>query len=450
MIDVKAYDISFSEDQLETFLAQLLGVLQSETSQPEIKVPRSLLKVLVIDVDKLRAGAVAQLINATGYQSIIAVNTLDGFTLFLRGSYIPQAIILGSDYIAEPHFLRRLLQQTMQKYQLRVPLFRLAPPPQPITPYVSRRTSQPLQELSSAKRPQQTGNIEQVGREKLLLTGQSLGRYQIQTVLGGGLQGSVYQAYDRLREQEVALKAMQVSMMPYAVIRTSEEDANLFQQELDLLSKLEHPHIQIPSNAGRSYISGVPFVFKTMPYYPERSLALWLSRHVQKTFSHLEIAPLVMQLAGALQCAHDHQILYQNFKLSNLLIRNQPNNIRHLHLLLSDFPVAQDGSFFSKTFEAFPYMAPERWEGRALPASDQYGLAAIVYELLAGRPPFQGGSEYTMRFLHLNMQPQMPSVFSPNLPPAVNHVILRGLAKRPEDRFPSVAVFAKTLQRYCS
>ena len=264
------------------------------------------------------------------------------------------------------------------------------------------------------------------------------------------MQGSVYHAYDRLREQEVALKAMQVSSMPYSIVRTSNEDVNLFQQEFELLGMLDHPHILVPLNTSRSYISGSSFVFKTKPYYPERSLALWLSRRAHKTFSPQEIVPLIVQLADALQYAHSHRILFQNFKLSNLLIHDQNDDIRKLHVLLSDFPVTQDGSFFSKTPDAFPYMAPERWQGQALPASDQYALACIAYELLTGRPPFQGQSEYTMRFLHLNMRPQAPVAFSSTLPPAINHVLLQGMAKRPEDRFPTVMAFANALQRYCS
>ena len=252
-----------------------------------------------------------------------------------------------------------------------------------------------------------------------------------------------------MREQDVAFKAMQVSIIPYFVIRVSSEDANLFEQEYKLLAQLKHEHILVPLNTGRSYISGSSFVFKTMPYYPERSLALWLSQNKQKEFVPQEIVPLILQLAGALQCAHDHQIVYQNFKMSNLLISKQSSDIRKLHLMLSDFSITQDGSFFSNAPEALPYVAPERWNGQSLPASDQYGLAAITYELLVGRPPFQGGSEYAMRFLHLNMQPQLLTTFRPTLLPAVNHVLLRALAKRPEDRFPTVTAFAKALQRYC-
>ena len=453
-MDVEPYNISYSDGQPEIFLAQLLTVLQAEKSRPEIaSVAHSALKVLIIDANIVQADTVASLVNAAGYTTVTAINALEAFTLFLKGSYIPLAIVLGQMRVPDPLFLQRLLQQTMQKYQLKTPVVRLIREPTNIDVFRHpsqslRHLSQPLPQFSPADHPSQTGNIEQIAREKIILTGQTTGRYQLNTLLGGGLQGNVYLAYDRLREQEIAFKAMQVSMMPYFVIRVSTEDANLFEQEYELLVKLKHEHILVPLNTGRSYISGSSFVFKTMPYYPERSLALWLSQRVQKEFTPQEIVPLIVQLADALQCAHDHKIMYQNFKLSNLLISNQSNDIRKLHLMISDFPIMQDGSFFSNAPEALPYMAPERWNGQALPASDQYGLAVIVYELLVGRAPFQGGSEYAMRFLHLNMQPQLPTTFRPTLPPVVNHVLLRALAKRPEDRFPTVAAFAKALQRY--
>jgi hypothetical protein len=448
MMDTGSYAILFSESQPEIFLKNLLAVLQAETNLSTIKVSPALLKILVIDINEVRADSIAQLIHAAGYRSTTFTTALDAFTLFLKGSYIPRAIVLDQEHLPDSLFLQRLIQRTMQLYGFKVPLLRLAPDPISNAPF--RQPSQPLQELVPVELQQRTGSIEQIEREKIVLTGQSTGRYQIDTLLGRGLQGSVYQAYDRLREQEVALKAMQVGTMPYSVVRTSSEDVNLFQQEFELLGMLDHPHILVPLNTSRSYISGSSFVFKTMPYYSERSLGLWLSRRAHKTFTSQEIVPLIVQLANALQCAHDHHILFQNFKLSNILIRGQTDDIRKLHVILTDFPVTQDGSFFSKTSDAFSYMAPERWQGQALPASDQYALACMAYELLAGRPPFQGQSEFTMRFLHLNMRPQSPVTFSSALPPAINHVLLQGMAKRPEDRFPSVMAFANALQRYCS
>lgn len=452
-MDVEPHTISFSDVQPETFLAELLVVLQTATSQPEISVARTSLKVLILDANKVQADAIASLVNAAGYTTVTAINALDAFTLFLKGSYIPLAIVLGQERVPDPLFLQRLLQQTQQKYHLKPPVVRLVrettnedvsrKPSQPL-----RQPSQPLLPFSPSDHQPQTGNIEQVEREKIILTGQTTGRYQLDTLLGGGLQGNVYRAYDRLREQDIAFKAMQVSTMPYFVIRVSAEDTNLFEQEYEMLIKLHHEHILVPLNTGRSYISGSSFVFKTMPYFPERSLALWLSRHGQKEFAPQEIAPIILQIAEALQCAHDNQIIYQNFKFSNFMIRNQSNELRKLDIILSDFSITQDGSFFSNTSDALLYVAPERWNGQVLPASDQYALAAIAYELLAGRPPFQGGSEYAMRFLHLNMQPQLLTTFRSNLQPAINHVLLRGLAKRPEDRFPTVTAFAKALQRY--
>lgn len=449
MMHTGLHDILFSESQPETFLKHLLSILQAEADLSAIKASPSLLKVLIIDINEARAEIIAQLLHATGYKAETFTTGLDAFTLFLKGAYIPRIILVDQEHLPDPLFLQRLVQRTLQLYGFKVPLLRLVSPAIPDTPLLPRQTSQSLPEIAPIE-ASPTTTIEQLQREKINLTGKSTGRYQIVTLLGNGLQGNVYQAYDRLREQEIALKAMQVSSMPYALARTSEEDVNLFQQEVELLSSLDHPHIQIPLNTGRSYISGASFVFKTMPYYPERSLALWLSRRTHKTFSPHEIVPLIVQLADALQHAHNHQILFQNFKLSNLLIRNQTDDIRKLDSVLSDFPVTQDGSFFSKTLDAFPYMAPERWHGQALAASDQYALACIAYELLAGRPPFQGQSEYTMRFLHLNMRPQPPIASNTTMPLAINRVILQGMAKRPEERFSSISAFASALQRYCS
>ena len=116
-------------------------------------------------------------------------------------------------------------------------------------------------------------------------------------------------------------------------------------------------------------------------------------------------------------------------------------------MLLTDFSIVQAGSFLVKTPDMFPYIAPECWLGQSQPASDQYGLAAIAYELLTGRVLFQGHSEQIMRQLHTTMQPQPPTLFAPHLAPALSTVVLRALAKQPQERFPSVMHFAQALQQ---
>jgi serine/threonine protein kinase len=157
---------------------------------------------------------------------------------------------------------------------------------------------------------------------------------------------------------------------------------------------------------------------------------------------------VVLQLADALQFLHDRQITFQNFKLSNLLVRKSVNNMNQLHLMLVDFAARQDGTFFSKSQESFPYVAPERWYGLVSPGSDQYGLAVIAYELLTGRLPFQGSSEPIMKLLHTSMMPQPPSTYNPAISPSIDSILLRALSKKPQGRFSSVILFAKTFQNY--
>ena len=288
-----------------------------------------------------------------------------------------------------------------------------------------------------------------IENKKVSLTGLSIGRYHMQTLLGNGPLGEVYRTYDRLREYDVALKAVQLDAIPsYINSQDMTSDTNLLQQELDLLSTCNHPHILMPLGVGKSYISGSPFVYKTMRYCTAGSLAAWLYKLGNvNPLSLQEVVRVVMQVADALHTLHKRLLTYQNFKLSNLLIRDEVSHMSQCHIVLSDFPLFQNGTFLLKTPAIYPYMAPERWQGTSHPASDQYGLAAIAYELLTGRPPFSGQSEHVVRQLHQTMQPQAPSTLSSNTPPTVDAVILRALAKRSEDRYPSVMAFAEALQK---
>jgi hypothetical protein len=284
---------------------------------------------------------------------------------------------------------------------------------------------------------------------RILLERKNIGHYHILTALGNGSVSNVYRTYDRLRETDVALKAVQTNALPYHIIERSMEEYDLFQQELDLLRNIDHPHIVKVWNCGKSYVNSVSFSYKTMPYYPTGSLAQWLRRRGKtRTFSPKDVCHVVLQLADALQFLHDRQITFQNFKLSNLLVRKTANNMSQLHLMLADFATRQDGRFFPKAQESFPYIAPERWYGLVSPVSDQYGLAVIAYELLTGKLPFPAGSQQIMRLLQTNMKPEPPSVYNPAISPSVDSILLRALSKKPQERFSSVALFAKTLQKY--
>ena len=283
--------------------------------------------------------------------------------------------------------------------------------------------------------------------EKISLDGLSIGRYQLQSLLGGNPIGDVYVTYDRLREQDIALKTLQTNMIPFHLMEGLEEDYNLFQQEMDLLQHVEHPHISRVMNIGKSYISGFPFIYKTMPHYAEGSLDKWLSKFNGRMFTPPEVARVILQIADALQFLHERGVLYQNFKQTNILIVNETENMRDLHVVLADLPFVQDVINLPKTIESYRYFAPEQWEGESFTSSDQYGLAILAYELLTSRAPFQGNSDAIMRRMHLTMHPPAPSSVNRQIYPFIDKVILRALAKRPEERFESIRAFATALER---
>lgn len=333
----------------------------------------------------------------------------------------------------------------------------IAPSVTPVPP-TRRQSTGPLSSASWPPIQQQMspvlpGSAEVQYGEKVPLSisleGLDIGRYHIIAQLGSPQTSATFRVYDRLREKDMALKALQTDTVPFHLMEGTIDEAHFFQQEASLLEKLEHPHILRILNAGRSYISGAPFIYKTMFYCAGGSLAEWLREHgVPRTFSLQEVLPLIGQLADGLQYLHDHGLTYQNFKFSNILIKNDAEDMSALQIALSDIAVVQNKAFISRSHDTYAYVAPERWLGATLPASDQYALAALTYELLAGRPPFQGSSEHTMRLLHTTMQPQPPGTYNPTLPPWVNLILLRALAKKPQERFASITAFTQIFHRY--
>ena len=283
-------------------------------------------------------------------------------------------------------------------------------------------------------------------KKRVTLSGQKMGRFQVGIRLGTGPSSDVYQVYDLLREQESTMKAVQIDAVPFLMMDKSLEDITIFQREAELLGRIPHEGIVPLLNCGKSYTSGSPFVYKNMPLYNEGSLRSWLKRDRRTgAFVLDDILPLLTQIVEVLQYAHNHLILHLNLKFSNILVTNKTKDIRKLRVVLSDFSYGQDGSFFPGTRDLL-YAAPENWEGIVDETSDQYALAAITYELLTGRPPFQGTSERVMRILHTTKQPQLPTTLNPRLEPVINSVLVKALAKKPKDRYPSVKMFLAALQ----
>jgi serine/threonine protein kinase len=283
------------------------------------------------------------------------------------------------------------------------------------------------------------------------LEGQRLGRYYLSRLLGSGGMGEVYLAEDPRIEQQVAIKVVSSEATPYPDIETSKEATSLFLREVRAIAKLDHPNILPLFDYGEEHIGEMKITYIVMPYRKEGSLSTWLRQNRGKELlSMQEMAYFLSQATDALQHAHDNQIIHQDVKPSNFLLRGRKENPNYPLLLLSDFGIAK---FYSATSNASAtirgtptYMAPEQWRGHPVYATDQYALAVMVYQLLVGRPPFQGGLEQIM-YMHINDQPPPPSTFNPRISPSIDAVLLQTLSKKAEERFPTISAFAQAFQK---
>ncbi len=283
------------------------------------------------------------------------------------------------------------------------------------------------------------------------LEGREIGRYRVLRMIGHGAMGDVYLAEDPRIQQQVAVKVLQNDTSPTSDLGTSDRMA-LFLDEARAIARLKHPRIVHLNYFDEATIGGISIIYLVTPFYKDGSLANWLQRHGTKQLSLEDVTHLITQAADALQYAHNYLIVHRDVKPSNFLIDTEGiTNPNRPNLLLTDFGIAKFmTSSTTSASQAYSggltYMAPEQFNGQSIYASDQYALAIMAYELLTGHPPFQGAPQVIMR-QHFDTQSDPPSALNPNIPKAIDTVILRALAKKPEDRFGSIEAFSTAFQR---
>ncbi len=280
------------------------------------------------------------------------------------------------------------------------------------------------------------------------LEGKQIGRYRFEQLVGRGAMGEVYLAVDPRIQQQVAVKVLQAEPSVYPATNVARE-AERFRREASAIANLRHPHIVPLYDYDETSIDESAITYLVIPYYKEGSFASWLRRRGSDLLPMEDVVYFVQQAADALQYAHNQQVIHRDVKPSNFLIDtsetpNRPN------LLLADFGISKFamGTTASGTqsLGTLTYMPPEQLHGRPTYASDQYALAIMAYELLVGHPPFEGPPPVVIR-QHMEDQPQPPSMLNPGLPRAIDHVLLRALDKKPENRYPTISEFAQALQQ---
>jgi len=265
-----------------------------------------------------------------------------------------------------------------------------------------------------------------------------LGRYRVTDELGQGGMGVVYRCFDDVAGVEVALKAL-----PPEVAHNSGEMEEV-RENFRLVSKLHHPNIANVNTLERDAATGDYYL--VMECVDGLDLRQWARRRRSegRSLTLDEVVILAHSMASALDYAHGQKVIHRDIKPSNVRV-NFEGDVKVLDFGLA----AQLHTSLSRVSQAYhgtsgtgPYMAPEQWQGRRQGAeADQYALAATVYELLSGVPPFESHDPAVLREAVLKQEP-LPLE---GVPPHVNAALLRGLAKEPGGRFASCGEFVAAL-----
>lgn len=262
-----------------------------------------------------------------------------------------------------------------------------------------------------------------------------IGPYRITKKIGSGGMGNVYHGVHLETGQEVAVKVLPASM-------TRESGfVRRFSREIEAMRQLDNPYIVSLFEDGQAEDGSY---FYSMEFVDGETLTSLISRRRKLPWD--EVIDLASQIATALKAAHDAGIIHRDLKPSNLMVDSSGK------LKLTDFGVAD---IFAGTRLTRPggvvgtaeYMSPEQARGkRATKHSDLYSLGAVMYVMIAGRPPFTGKQASEIMHQHQVAQFDKPSHYAPSTPRLLEELVCRLLEKKPADRFPDALVVLRQLE----
>lgn len=261
------------------------------------------------------------------------------------------------------------------------------------------------------------------------------GRFELQTPLGSGGMATVYRAWDRGGRRPCAVKVLA------DVLARDEESRRRFRHEAASAGALTHPHIVTVYGWGQDGLRQ----FIAMEYVSGGTLRERLQRDGR--LPEADALRIAAEVADALAYAHNRHVVHRDIKPHNILLTGDGR------VKVADFGIARtlDATSLTRTgtvLGSAPYLAPEQVRGEAAgPASDQYALGVVLYEMLAGRPPFAGEAPIAVALKHLNEAPPDLRAVRPEVSLAAASVVARLLAKVPAGRYPDAADLAAELHR---
>lgn len=260
------------------------------------------------------------------------------------------------------------------------------------------------------------------------------GRYRVIRPVGEGGMANVYLAQDLILNREVAIKVLRLDL------QNDPDTIRRFQREELAATELVHPNIVSVYDVGED--SGLQYI--VMEYVSGNDLKQYIADHYPIPYA--EVVRMMTEILAAVQQAHAHGIIHRDLKPQNILVA--PSG----HLKITDFGIAVALSENSITqtnsmLGSVHYLSPEQARGSiATKQSDIYSLGIILYEMLTGKVPFEGETAVSIALKHF--QSEIPSVrkIDPNIPQALENVILRATAKEPAERYESVAAMTADLK----
>ncbi|MFI6846447.1 serine/threonine protein kinase [Kitasatospora sp. NBC_00085] len=273
------------------------------------------------------------------------------------------------------------------------------------------------------------------------MVGRQVAGYRLEAEIGRGGMAVVYRAKDLRLGRTVAVKLLAPELARNEVFRQR------FMHESEAAAAIDHPHIIPVFEAGEA--DGILFI--AMRYVENGDLRGLMNRG--GPFPAERAARLALQIASALDAAHDRDLVHRDVKPGNVLVAAGTDSDHPEHLYLADFGLTKKSLSLSgltsvgQIVGTLDYAAPEQISGRPLDGRcDQYSLGCVVFEMLAGAPPFRRESDLALLWAHLNDPPPALRDHRPDLSAAVDAVVARALAKAPDQRYTDCLAFVADLR----
>ncbi|MES5820099.1 serine/threonine-protein kinase [Streptomyces sp. RG80] len=273
------------------------------------------------------------------------------------------------------------------------------------------------------------------------LVGRTIAGYRIEREIGRGGMAVVYRARDLRLERTVALKLLAPELARNDTFRRR------FTHESRAAASIDHPHIVPVFEAGET--DGVLYI--AMRYVEGSDLRHLLDR--QSPLAPAVALRIAAQVASALDAAHEHGLVHRDVKPGNILVARGTDSDHPEHAYLTDFGLTKKSlsltgfTTVGQFVGTLDYVAPEQISGKPVDGRcDVYGFACVVYEALAGRPPFCRDDDMALLWAHQYDEAPALTESRPDLAPAVDAVFARGLAKSPDDRYDTCLAFIAALR----